>query len=490
MVDLCAGLGLHLDPWQVEALEVMLGEKENGDWAARTFGLSVARQQGKSSVAVARILAGILLFDEQLVVLSAQATDTAKQVFQRLIDVVEDNPSLKARVDKVNQAPGREVIRFKTGQQVLLKARSTQGMRGFSADLVICDEGQILTADSWAALLPTLSARPNPQVLVLGTPPSDTAGAGAVFAKIRAAGMRGAAGEPVEGTAWLEWSAEAEDDLDDEDTWRKANPAYPYRIPREAVLAERASMSDHEFRQERLGVWASAASRGVVPTLAWEDAADEHSRAVDRLALGVEVGPDLAWASVSVAGQRADGAWHVELVADQNTKGRGVGWVVPLVEQLLSANPEIRAVVVDVASPVSALLIQRGPRWFLKRDGAGDRPGVAVHALKVKELGAGCAALLSGVVTGDVHHIDQPQLTAAALAVGKRPLGDTGMWVWNRRSADSDVTPIQAATYALVGAVADRPTKPGAARVLASEPGAPSSRGSRRAGSRRHSTRR
>ena len=80
--------------------------------------------------------------------------------------------------------------------------------------------------------------------------------------------------------------------------------------------------------------------------------------------------------------------------------------------------------------------------------------------MKVAELGAGCSVLLASVIARTVHHIDQPQLNAAAIAAGKRPLADTGMWVWSRKTAESDITPIQAATYALIGAQMARPRKP------------------------------
>jgi hypothetical protein len=83
-----------------------------------------------------------------------------------------------------------------------------------------------------------------------------------------------------------------------------------------------------------------------------------------------------------------------------------------------------------------------------------------VTPVKVAELGAGCALVLDGIVSGWLWHIGQPQLSSAALAAGKRPLGDTGMWVWSRRSAESDITPVQAATLALIGAQASRVRKP------------------------------
>lgn len=173
---------------------------------------------------------------------------------------------------------------------------------------------------------------------------------------------------------------------------------------------------------------------------------DETSVPIDRFALGVEAGPDLAWASVALAGQREDGDWHIELDEDQHTRGRGVSWLVPYLEHMLEKNPQVRAVVADVGGPLAALLEKKASRWFFK----GTR--LEVTPLKVSELGAACSLVLDGVVTGWLHHIGQPQLTAAALSAGKRALGDTGTWVWSRKSTDSDITPIQASTYALHGA--------------------------------------
>jgi hypothetical protein len=119
---------------------------------------------------------------------------------------------------------------------------------------------------------------------------------------------------------------------------------------------------------------------------------------------------------------------------------------VPHIEALVKANPQVRAVMVDVAGPIKALLEQRPDgRWFFKDTKIEATP------IKVAELGAACSLVLNGIVTGWLHHIGQPQFTAAALSAGKRPLGDTGMWVWSRKLATSDITPIQAATLALAG---------------------------------------
>lgn len=419
-----------------------MGERSDGRWASRLVGASAPRQQGKSQLIVARALAGVLLFDERMIICSAHQTDTAREVFQRLLDIIDDNPSVSSRVapNGVMKAINRESIRFKNGQVIKIKARSISGSRGFSADCLLLDEAQILSRAAWSSILPTMSARENPQAWLLGTPPTPLDD-GDVFAGIRDAGVSGK-GHNV---AYLEWSADEGDDFDDVGTWAKANPAYGQRISHEAIASERAAMSDEQFALERLGMWAAAgAHRGVIPLDAWTDRRDEQSIPVDAFALGVEVGPDMACASVCVAGQRADGAWHVQLDEQRS----GAAWTVAYVRDLVQANPQIRAVVVDVGGPIAGLL--------------DEFKAAKVHLspIKVSELGAACSRLLDGTVTGWLRNAGQPQMDAAVKVAGKRTLGDTGMWVFSRKSATSDITPVQAAALALHGAQNSQVEKP------------------------------
>ncbi len=440
---------MPLDEWQENVFEAAMGERSDGRWAARLVGLSTPRQNGKSQLIVARALAGALLLDEKTIICSAHQTDTAREVFQRLLDAIDENDSIGRRVDSVMKAIGREYIRFKGGATIRVKARSISGSRGFSADCLLLDEAQILGAAAWSSILPTMSARDNPQAWLLGTPPTPQDD-GEVFARLRDRGIEGKDSR----LAYLEWSADQEDDLDDPDVWRKANPAFGTRISVEAIEAERTAMTNEQFSMERLGMWSPSTTSTVLPAQAWLEREDTASTAVDRITLGVEAGPDLAWASVAIAGQRADSRWHFELDHDQHTRGRGVAWLVPHLEYLTANNPQIRGIVVDVAGPISALLEKRGDAWFFKDS------NLHVTPVKVAELGTGCAHVLSGIVSGDLMHIGQPQFTAAALAAGKRALGDTGMWVWSRKTAESDITPIQAGTLALIGARSENVKKP------------------------------
>ena len=440
--DLAASFGMRLDPWQDDVLRAALGERSNGDWAARQVGVSAPRQQGKTTLIVARVLAGLLLFDEKTIVVSAHRQDTSREVFFRLVQLIDDNPGLSDRVDFVARSENREFVRMKSGQEVRFKARSAGAGRGFSCDCLLLDEAQMgLDAAAWSAILPTMSARPNPQVWLFGTPPTDHGLAGAeVFTRFRDAGIAGNESR----IAYLEWSADASDDLDDPATWAKANPAYGSRISHEAIAGERATMTDDQFCVERLGMWQAATVMRVISDEAWALVADADSVAVDQFALAVDVAPDLTTASVALAGGRSDGRWHVELVENR----RGADWVPGFIGKLINKNPQVRAVVVDVGSPARAI--------------ADDlvKLKVKITTPRVADVGAACARLVEAVRLDQVRHIDQMQLGAALASARKRALGQTDMWAWNRKSADADITPIVATTLALWGSQNSKVERP------------------------------
>src|SRR5690606_41572074 len=101
----------------------------------------------------------VLLFGEETILVSAHQTDTAREVFNRLLDIIERNSSLGRRVDAIMRALNREYIRFRGGATSRIKARSVSGCRGYSADCLLLDEAQILAEPAWASILPTIDRK-------------------------------------------------------------------------------------------------------------------------------------------------------------------------------------------------------------------------------------------------------------------------------------------------------------------------------------------
>lgn len=454
------------DPWQEGAATVALGCRKDGKFAATVGGVvwSIPRQVGKTYTVGNLLIALAITIPGIRIVWTSHHGRTTTNTFRSMQGMVR-RKAVKPFMPPgggIRIANGEQEIAFANGSIIMFGARSLGFGRGMDAvDVLVFDEAQILDLKALEDMVPATNQARNPHgglVFFIGTPPRPTDNGEAFTAK-RARALSGDARDMF----YVEMAADPEAELDDREQWAKANPSFPLRTPVESMLRMRENIPDDDsWSREALGRWDTTRTSGVIPAESWQAAADPESVPVDRFALGVEVGPDLAWASVAIAGQRDDGAWHVALEADQHTHGKGVSWLVPYVTALVENNPQLRTVVVDVGGPAKALMEERAGVWTF----AGTK--VRAQAIRVADLGATCSSLLSGVVTLDVRHIDQPQLNAAALAAGKRALGDTGMWVWSRRSATSDITPIQAASLALHGAQTSKTTRP---QALASSDG-------------------
>lgn len=443
VADLSASLGMPLDEWQEQLLEAAMGERADGRWASKFIGVSAPRQNGKSQIIVARALAGVLLFGEKMVIISAHETDTAREVWRRLIDVIEANPSLERRLSGRMDAINREYVAIGEGaerQTIKLKARGFSGSRGFSADCLLLDEGQILGKHAWGSIVPTMSAMPNPQMWLFGTPPTENDDPFA-FTRVRESSIARSARH-----CWLEWSADASDDIDDPETWARANPAYGVRISYEACVDDRAAMDDDQFRRERLGMWSTGGAARVIDEVSWSAVADQASMPVERLTLAVDVSPDRSVAAVSLAGLRPDGLWHVEL--DEHRKG--ADWVAGFVAERAARNA-LHAVVVD---ELSGLTDRRNGRVYLK----GTDVVVTLASSEGRDMAMACGGFFDAVMSRKVRHTDQPQVNVSLSQAGKRPVGSG--WAWNKKSTASDITPIVSQTLALWGAQRDDVARP------------------------------
>src|SRR4051812_13690385 len=231
-----------LDDWQRHILSVALGERSDGKWAAFEVGLIVGRQNGKGAVLEARELAGLFLFGEQLILHSAHEFKTAQEAFRRVLALVQNTPDLERLVSRVRTSHGEEGIELRSGARLRFVARSTGSGRGFSGDVVILDEAYNLPGSAMGALLPTMAARPNPQVWYASSAGKEDS---EVLARVRDRGNEGKPGR----LAYCEWSAPADADLDDRQAWAAANPsmniaAHDHGIDEEFIEAERAALPE------------------------------------------------------------------------------------------------------------------------------------------------------------------------------------------------------------------------------------------------------
>jgi hypothetical protein len=431
---LAASVGLTLDAWQAEALEHGMGERDDGKWSAFEVGVIVPRQNGKGAIIEARELWGLFLGGEKLILHSAHEFKTAAEAFRRVLGWIDGSDDLRRRVKRISEAHGKEAIELKSGARLRFVARSKGSGRGFSGDCNMLDEALMLTAEQMAALMPTMSAMVNPQLWYFSTPPLEPA---AQLVALRKRGVEGA-----RRLAYFEWSppddfrpTPKDEPATDADRlmWASTNPALGIRIAEEFVEAERESLPADEFGRERLGVWPPSADGQwqVVDEVSWRARADPLSRRDGDVAFAVDVTPDRRYTSIGVAGRRADGGSHIELVDRRS----GTGWAAAELIRLHEKYKPV-AVVLDLAGPAATLL--------------PDLTAAGIEPLTptARELAQACGMFWDSVcgTEPNLWHLDQPELAVALAGAMKRPLGDA--WAWSRRDSTVDLSPLYAVTLA------------------------------------------
>lgn len=451
-IDLTAAAGQVLDPWQCDVVRDILAVQDDGRWAAFETCTIAQRQQGKGGIIEAIELAGLFLFGEMLILHSAHEYKTAQEAFLRIKALVDGCADLSRYVKAIREANGEQQIILMSGARLRFVARSKGSGRGFSGQRNILDEAYALTRTQLAALLPTMSAQPNPQLNQFSTVPDpdtmpepEEAVLPAVHERALAAVKTGNS----DGLVYHDWSIRPGEDPADPEVWYACNPALGIRIAEDYVRAEFAALGPAKFSTERLGRWPELGGDqwAVIPESDWRDAIDLESTAQDPVAFAVTVSVDRAWATICAAGERADGLFHVTVV----DRRQGTGWVVERLKELWDKWDPC-AVVIDKGSPAGSLAIDV------------EQAGIDLTPIQTRDVVAAAGAFYDGIagrpaldpVTGEmgrdprvVRHRGQPELTEAVAGAVKRQLATA--WAWDQMAAAVDISPLVGVSNALWG---------------------------------------
>lgn len=453
VVAQCAQMGVSFDGWQHGAGSIALGKRADGKYAATVGGVvwSIPRQVGKTFLVGMMIIALCILCPGLTVLWTAHRTRTATKTFKTMQGYVKRKriaPHLKPnRSNGIRTTNAEQEIEFANGSIIMFGARGDGFGRGFDkVDVEVFDEAQILDEKALEDMVAATNQSEQPSgalLFFMGTPPRPS-DKGEEFSSRRSAAIAGQEND----MAYIEFSADDDADPDDESQWAKANPSYPDRTDLEAMRRMRKNLrNDDSFRREALGIWSTSSPR-VIDEDSWRGIAEPPSMAVERLTLAVDVAPNRSTASVSLAGRRADGLWHVELDEEK----AGTDWVGPWIKARAEKN-RLHAVVVD---EMSGLVMKRRDRYYL----TGTDIEVTLAGAEGRDMAIACGKFYDAIVSPEptLRHTDQPQLNVAVSVARKRPVA--GAWAWNRKDENSDITPVVSATLALWGAQKDDVRRP------------------------------
>lgn len=427
---------------------------DRGRSVAFEVAVVACRQNIKTAIFKQAALGWLFITGERLIVWSAHAFLTAQEAFRDLDELVTGSDYLRREVKAIHRSNGDEAIELLSGSRVVFKTRTKGGGRGLSGSKVILDEGMFLRPMHMGALLPTMSAQPDPQVLYgssAGLSDSD------VLRGVRDRGRAGGDGR----LAWFEWCAPPPSEIcaagdacthalnavgcgcDDPANWAFGNPALGRRISLDYIMAERQALPPAEFGRERMGWWDEPLDGGQpIDPMAWQQCADPQSVITGRVALAAAVAPDASSAAIAVAGRRADGRAHGELT--EPPRNGTAGLVARLAELADAHDPCV--LVINPAGAAGALQRALEEHGFAVKPGPGQR---RLQVLSAREYAQACGALAQDVANDRWRHLGQWQVDTAVAGARTRPLTDA--WAWSWKASASDIAPLEAVTLARHG---------------------------------------
>lgn len=433
-IELAASAGLHLDPWQQLVLTDALAERPDGKYAAFEVGLIVPRQNGKGAVLEARELFGLVLGNERLILHSAHLFQTSLEAFRRILRLFQDTPDLDRLLKRVSQATGTEGIELTNGCRLKFVARTKGGGRGLTGDVVILDEAYELTQGQMDALLPTLMARPNPQVWYTSSPSLDAVSGEALF-RLKARGEAGA--DPK--LAWFDWGQERGSNLDDHNVWSAANPAYGIRMNDETIGVMRQALSDDGFGREVLGIWPETAGQIHISPALWKELAAPDAARPAEVAFSIDVTPNRDHTSITMCGPNADGQMLVGVV----DHAEGTEWVVQRILDLREQWKPV-TIAVDMAGPAGSLLVEL-EKAGITRPADPEKPQRGDLCVPTsREVSQAWGMFVDAARQKQIRHLDEHPLNVALAGAKTRFLADGQAWA--RRTSDVDISPLVAVT--------------------------------------------
>lgn len=129
-------------PWQKSILRRWMARDDADKWANQTAGLLVARQSGKSWLAEARIIGGMIFLGEHLI-FTAHQVSTVDEIKRRVLRFFYDaEPEIRdlltSEFDK--EPKSFDYIELRNGGRCIFRARTRSAGLGFTSDTIVNDE--------------------------------------------------------------------------------------------------------------------------------------------------------------------------------------------------------------------------------------------------------------------------------------------------------------------------------------------------------------
>jgi hypothetical protein len=423
IIDLAAELGINLMEWQ--RFVCIHGHKVRADgrWAHSELGLIMARQQGKSTLMMLRILTGMFVWGEGLQLASAHRLTTSLETFRQIVGLIETHPKLEKEVKKIRWQHGAEEIELFGNRRFVVKA-ANNAARGLSKpETIHLDElREYKDEDAWSSMRYSMMAAKNPQVWVYSSAGDQHS---VILNKLRERALASATtNDPI---GWFEWSAEPDAPIllpSGEINWSafaQANPSLGITIHPDNLKAVINDPPDI-VRTEVLAQWVDTINSAI-------DAQKWGLCQTEPIPLDPE---KETWFGLDLSPDRKFGA----LVATQKLSGERFNLVLL---HTWSNDYSINdlAVANDIAPYVRKYNVQTVAYSKRTAQAVASRlvpAGIPITDMDGAIYAESCDRWLGAINSHRLQHGGQKELTQQTLSAAKLPYGD-GSWIIGRRAS-------------------------------------------------------
>jgi phage terminase large subunit-like protein len=414
----------------------------NGGWAKSNIGVLIARQNGKTALMRQVFLAHLYVFGSKQIIAMAQTRQLALDTFKQTVDLAESLDWTRKRIKRVSRTNGQEELevychhypkscteKCQRIRKYSIRAATSEGSRGSTANLLYVDELREISEEAWQAAVP-LTRTTGGQTWITSNAGSE---ASTVLNSLRTRALMNQS--PRMG--WYEWSAAEGSQVNPPDIHaiQQANPALGHLIDLESILDSAKFDTKEAFQTESLCMWVSSMTSPWDMTK-WNAGEKQITMQED---LPTYMGLDLTFNReraylVSVQLQADD---NLAVFVHEWHKEGGINHIAlasEIAELARRFNPRVLAYDPNTAGFIAPHLsrsYQTVPiQW-----------GSSTFAIS-------CDQTLNAMNSGRIVHAGQEVMYEHLVACARRPAGDGG-WRIARRAATNPIS----AAVALVMAV-------------------------------------
>jgi phage terminase large subunit-like protein len=423
MINFATELGINLMEWQKFVCIHGHKVRPDGRWHASELGLIMARQQGKSTLMMLRILTGMFVWGEGLQLASAHRLTTSLETFRQIVGLIETNPKLEKEVKKIRWQHGAEEIELFGNRRFVVKA-ANNAARGLSKpETIHLDElREYKDEDAWSSMRYSMMAAKNPQVWIYSSAGDQHS---VILNKLRERALASATtNDPI---GWFEWSAEPDAPIllpSGEMNWSafaQANPSLGITIHPDNLKAVINDPPDI-VRTEVLAQWVDTINSAI-------DAQKWAMCQIDAIPLDPE---QPTWLGLDLSPDRKFGA----LVCAQRLSGERF-YIQLLHTWSNDYSLNDLAVANDIAPYVRKYNTQTVA--YSKRTSQAVASRLASAGIQTTDMDGGiyaesCDRWLGAINSHRLQHSGQEELTQQTLSAAKLPFGD-GSWIIGRRAS-------------------------------------------------------